>query len=275
MPGGLAEGARRACARAERVEDMAMRKFLATGGPLLLGVLLVASMGLSGCGFCTSPPLPRDSMVIQQPPEEMKPFQYPQLPPPRAERPQVAPEPEPVTPPPPPSPLVPAAVAAAIEDLGQKYPGLFTFDKQTGLFRFNSDITFDSGSNVVKPGAEAALTKLAQILNVDQARDRRLTIVGHTDSDPVRKPDTIARLKGLGKTADNLGLSEARAEAVAAVLKAGGIDAGRIVTQGQGQTQPIADNRSPDGKAKNRRVEIYLTASGAAPAAGMAFPSGM
>ena len=260
-----------------------MREFLATRGPLLLGVLLVAGMGLSGCGFCTSPPLPRDSLVIQQPPEEMKPFQYPQLPPPRAERPPVAPEPEPPPPPPPPppEPLVPPAVAAAIEDLGQKYPGLFTFDKQTGLLRFNSDITFDSGSNVVKPGAEAALAKLAQILNVDQARDRRLTIIGHTDSDPVRKPDTIARLKGLGKTADNLGLSEARAEAVAAALKAGGIDAGRIVTQGQGETQPIADNRSPDGKAKNRRVEIYLTpsgsaagAGGAAPAAEMTSPSG-
>jgi outer membrane protein OmpA-like peptidoglycan-associated protein len=240
---------------------MAMREFLAIGGPLLLGVLLVAGVGLSGC--CTSPPLPRDSMVIQQPPEEMKPFQYPQLPPPRAERPQVAPEPEP-PPPPPPSPLVPPAVAAAIEDLGQKYPGLFTFDRQTGLFRFSSDITFDSGSSVVRPEAGAALAKLAQILNVDQARDRRLTIVGHTDSDRVRKPDTIARLKGLGKTADNLGLSEARAEAVAAALKAGGIDAARIVTQGQGETQPIADNRSPDGKAKNRRVEIYLTPSGAA-----------
>ena len=247
-----------------------MRGFLAIGGPLLLGVLLVASMGLSGCGFCTSPPLPRDSMVIQQPPEEMKPFQYPQLPPPRAERPPVAPEPEP--PPPPPSPLVPAAVAAAIEDLGQKYPGLFTFDKQTGLFRFNSGLTFDSGSNVVKPEAGAALAKLAQILNVDQARDRRLTIVGHTDSDRVRKPDTLARLKGLGKTADNLGLSEARAEAVAAALKAGGIDAGRIVTQGHGETQPIADNRSPDGKAKNRRVEIYLTPSGASAGAGGAAP---
>jgi outer membrane protein OmpA-like peptidoglycan-associated protein len=255
-----------------------MREFLAIGGPLLLGVLLVAGVGLSGCGFCTSPPLPRDSLVIQQPPEEMKPFQYPQLPPPRAERPPVAPEPEP--PPPPPAPLVPPAVAAAIEDLGQKYPGLFTFDKQTGLFRFNSDITFDSGSNVVKPEAGAALAKLAQILNVDQARDRRLTIVGHTDSDRVRKPDTIARLKGLGKTADNMGLSEARAEAVAAALKAGGIDAARIGTQGQGETQPIADNRSPDDKAKNRRVEIYLTpggaagAGGAAPAAPMTFPSG-
>jgi outer membrane protein OmpA-like peptidoglycan-associated protein len=259
---------------------MAMREFQAIGGPLLLGVLLVAGVGLSGC--CTSPPLPRDSLVIQQPPEELKPFQYPQLPPPRAERPQVAAEPEPPPPPPPPpAPLVPAAVAAAIEDLGQKYPGLFTFDRQRGLFRFNSDITFDSGSSVVKPEAGAALAKLAQILNVDQARDRRLTIVGHTDSDRVRKPDTIARLKGLGKTADNMGLSEARAEAVAAVLKAGGTDAARIVTQGQGETQPIADNRSPDGKAKNRRVEIYLTpggasagAGGAPPAAGMAFPSG-
>jgi outer membrane protein OmpA-like peptidoglycan-associated protein len=85
-----------------------------------------------------------------------------------------------------------------------------------------------------------------------------MTIIGHTDSDRVVKPTTIAHLKGLGKPADNMGLSDARAEAVAAVLGNGGIDARRMSTEGKGQSLPIADNRTPEGKAQNRRVEIYL-----------------
>jgi flagellar motor protein MotB len=167
---------------------------------------------------------------------------------------------------------IPGPVAVAIEDLQSKYGNLFVFDKDKGRLRFSSDITFDSGSNVVKPEAKAALTKLAQILNGGQARDLALTIVGHTDSDAVKKPETIARLKQLGKSTDNMGLSEARAESVAEVLKAGGIDAGRMITQGKGQTEPLADN----DKAKNRRVEIYLTpgAGGAiTPAATPAAPA--
>ena len=88
---------------------------------------------------------------------------------------------------------IPGPVAVAIEDLASKYPGLFVFDKEKGRLRFSSDITFDSGSNVVKPEAKAALTKLAQILNGGLAKDLALTIVGHTDSDAVKKPETIAR----------------------------------------------------------------------------------
>ena len=161
---------------------------------------------------------------------------------------------------------LPGPVADAIQQLQRRYPDLIIFDKEKGRVRFNADITFDSGSNVVKPDAKGALTKLAQILNEAEAKALVLTIVGHTDTDPVKKPQTIALLKGIGKRTDNMGLSEARAEAVAEVLKGAGIDAARMVTQGKGQTEPIADNRTAGGKAKNRRVEIYLT-PGAAPTA--------
>ena len=240
-----------------------MRWFLAAGGVPLLAVLL-AGVGLPGC--CVSPPLPSEAMVLEQPPEAMAAFKYPELPPPRPSVPYTPPPPSgPYKPPAPPS-AMPPAVVAAIEDLGQKYPGLFTFDKNTGLFRFNSDITFDSGSAVVKPEAKAALTKLAEILSVDSVKDRTMTIIGHTDSDRVRKADTIARLKQLGKSADNMGLSEARAEAVAVVLRTGGVDAGRMATLGKGESAPIADNATPAGKARNRRVDIYLSTAGAAAA---------
>lgn len=251
-----------------------MRWFLAAGGVPLLAMVL-AGAGLPGC--CGSPPLPHEETVLEQPPETLPPFKYPELPPPRPSVPYKPPRSAPVEPPaPPPSAAMPAAVVAAIEDLGQKFPGLFTFDKNTGMFRFNSDITFDSGSATVKPDARSALTKLAQILGNDQVKDRLMTIIGHTDSDRVRKPDTIARLKKLGKTADNMGLSEARAEAVAEILRAGGVGAGRIATLGKGDTAPIADNATPAGKAKNRRVDIYLStaAGGAAPAGRANFGSG-
>ena len=185
---------------------------------------------------------------------------------PRPLPPAPPPAPEPVRLPPPlppaPPPVGPKQTAEAIEDLHQKYPGLFDFDRAKGRIRFNSDITFDSGSAVVKPQARAALTKLAGILSEDQVRDRSMTVVGHTDNVRVGKASTIATLKRLGKEPTNMGLSQARAEAVAGVLRTGGVSAERMSTQGRGPDEPIADNASVAGKAKNRRVEIFLTPLG-------------
>lgn len=166
---------------------------------------------------------------------------------------------EPPPPPPPPPAPLPPAVTKAIEDLSEKYPGLFKLDKDKGLLVFNADVTFDSGSATVKPEAKAALGKLADILNDDEVKDRRLTLIGHTDTDRVVKRATIDMLKELGKSVDNMGLSKARAEAVGAVLEVNNIDGSRITTIGKGEAEPVADNRTPAGKAKNRRVEIYLT----------------
>ncbi len=228
-----------------------MRRFM-TGGTWLMGMLLI-SAALTGCccGFGRTVP---DVPIVQVPPPE--PAVIPPVPP----APVLPPIPEapPAPPAPPaPTPLVTETTAKAITDLADKYPGLFTFDGK--MIRFNSDITFDSGSAVVKPQAKAALTKLAEILSADEAKDRRLTIIGFTDSDAVRKAKTIAHLKDLGKPANNMGLSEARAEAVAAVLRAGGVASRRMVTKGKGQADPVASNSTAEGKAQNRRVEIYLT----------------
>ena len=233
-----------------------MHKFM-TGG-ILLGLL--ACMLLAGCnGECPLFPSNRGSVAVPppEPPATLPPVVRAQPPQPMEEVPQ--PQQPPVALPPAPPPVsVPPAVAAAIQDLGDKYPGLFTFDKNKGLFRFNADITFDSGSSVVKPDAKVALNKLAEILSGDQTKNRTMTIVGFTDSDQVVKPATIDHLKRLGKPASNQGLSEARAEAVAAVLKAGGVEGKRMTARGEGEASPVADNSTPAGKARNRRVEIYL-----------------
>jgi outer membrane protein OmpA-like peptidoglycan-associated protein len=223
---------------------------------------MVISLGLTGC--CSSPQPIREGAMVQPPPApEPRPL-------PVAEPVRVAPAPEPVSvaPPPPryvptpapaPAPYVPAPVKKAIQDLSDKYPGLFTFDAEKGLLRFNSDITFDSGSSVVKPDAKAALLKLATILSGEDVSDRRMTVIGFTDNVPVKKATTVAHLRALGKSADNQGLSEARASSVASALKEGGVVAARVSTRGKAEAEPVADNATAAGKAKNRRVEIYLT----------------
>lgn len=243
-----------------------MRQWM-TGFVLFVGAVVVLS-AMAGCDCCGARKPAPEAPIVQVPPREPAPM-APVPPPPPAPTPLEIP-----APPPPPTPIVtheapktpdpvttevPQEVAKAIEDLGTRYPGLFTFDRQRGMFRFNSDITFDSGSSVVKPQARAALTKLAEILSGDQAKDRQLSIVGYTDSDRVRKASTIAYLRNLGKAANNQGLSEARAESVQAILASGGVAQSRMSTRGLGAANPVAANTSAAGKAQNRRVEIYLT----------------
>jgi len=153
---------------------------------------------------------------------------------------------------------LPEKTVLEIKQLAEQYPGVFEFDEATGRLRFAADITFDSGSNVVKPDARTAISKLGGILAADVAKNIKVTIKGHTDSDPVKKPATIALLKELGKPPSNQGLSEARAESVAQILKAGGVEGGRVVTQGVGDSQPVVTGNTAEAKAKQRCVEIYL-----------------
>ncbi|MFB3892213.1 MAG: OmpA family protein [Phycisphaerae bacterium] len=180
---------------------------------------------------------PAPAVLAAQPtPEPVAPTPAPPPPPAVVEAPP---------PPPPPPPVVP--------------PPIGTYDPEKGMLSIPSDILFDSGSAVVKADAKAALGKFAKSLARDDVKDRKLTIVGHTDTDRVVKAATIDALRKLGKTPDNMGLSQARAEAVAAILQAGGVDSARMATEGKGALEPVTDNRTPEGKARNRRVEIFLT----------------
>ncbi len=219
------------------------------------GVALISGMILCltpiGClcpSLCGKPEVQAPAPVVEAPPPAPAYTYVEPAPPPPA-----PPQPEPK-----PAPL-PPAVTKSIQELSEKYPDLFKFDRQKGLLYFTSDAMFDSGSATVKPVARTALGKLARILNEEEARDRHLTIIGHTDTDRVVKPVTIRTLKGLEKSVDNMGLSEARSEAVAAVLESGGVATSRINTEGRGEAEPVADNSTPTGKARNRRVEVYVT----------------
>jgi len=162
---------------------------------------------------------------------------------------------------------IPIEAARKIERIAAAYPNLFTFDRAKGELRFNADLTFDSGSNVVKAAAAQALVELAKVLTSDVGSEIASGIVGHTDSVPVRRAKTIDLLKGLGLSADNMGLSIARARSVAAVLQDNGVAKSRITTSGKGAKQPVADNRTDAGRTKNRRVEIFLSVPAGAAAA--------
>ncbi|HOW30731.1 MAG TPA: OmpA family protein [Bacteroidales bacterium] len=102
-------------------------------------------------------------------------------------------------------------------------------------------IYFDSGKDVVKSESYGTLSEIAKVLSENAAV--RIKITGHTDSD--------------GNDALNLDLSKRRAASVKTELvKQFGIDAGRIETDGKGESEPISPNSTPEGKAKNRRVEF-------------------
>lgn len=110
-------------------------------------------------------------------------------------------------------------------------------------------VYFEVNKSVVQAAMRSRLTEIARALST-AGDDASILIEGHTDSD--------------GSNEYNLELSRLRAEAVRSILVAGGVPAGRVETQGYGETRPIASNGSANGKAQNRRVEIVLQGSAAA-----------
>ena len=105
-----------------------------------------------------------------------------------------------------------------------------------------SDISFDVGRSDIKGNFAPVLDRFAASLRANQSTDVR--IVGHTDN--------------TGSDAVNNPLSVNRANSTRNYLTARGVSGARIQTEGQGSYQPIASNASADGRARNRRVEIFV-----------------
>lgn len=152
-----------------------------------------------------------------------------------------------------PGPL-PAAVANAIEELAKKFPGILEFDRKTGAVRWKADLLFPLGSDEMTTSPEVleALEQFVQILGMPEAAGLDVIVVGHTCNTPIRKAETLARFK------DNWYLSAGRAIRIMQLIASKGVEYGRLGVMGYGEHRPIADNATTDGKAKNRRVEVYL-----------------
>lgn len=110
---------------------------------------------------------------------------------------------------------------------------------KTGSVTLNN-ILFDTGKATIKPESEPPLKTVIELLRDDPAL--KLEIQGHTDN--------------VGGKDANLKLSKDRAESVKAFLVKGDVDAARLTTAGLGDTQPVADNKTDEGRAQNRRVVL-------------------
>jgi OOP family OmpA-OmpF porin len=132
-------------------------------------------------------------------------------------------------PPPPPPPARPAPPPPAPAPVAEKVS-------------LSADVLFDFDKAVVKPQGKTELDQLADKLKAVNLES--VITTGHTDS--------------IGSEAYNQKLSERRAEAVKAYLVSKGIAPNRIFTSGKGEKQPVADNKTAEGRAKNRRVEVEV-----------------
>jgi outer membrane protein OmpA-like peptidoglycan-associated protein len=110
------------------------------------------------------------------------------------------------------------------------------------IVRLPQDLLFATDSFAVRPDLRNDLYTVAG--SIRQYPNSTVQVVGHTDSD--------------GDAAYNQTLSERRAAAVSAILTDAGVSASRIRSIGHGESQPVASNLDPAGKAQNRRVEIVI-----------------
>jgi len=122
--------------------------------------------------------------------------------------------------------------------------------------RVGNVILFDSGSATVLDAFKAIAARVATTLDKEEGF---IKIVGHTDNTPISK--------GNVRFPSNYHLSIERANSVAALFRPYLAKPDRLQTDGKGETAPIADNKTPEGRAKNRRVEILIPRTDTGPVA--------
>jgi outer membrane protein OmpA-like peptidoglycan-associated protein len=121
-------------------------------------------------------------------------------------------------------------------------PVVLTKEEQEVVKKAFENLEFESGKDVIRTSSYASLDELAELMK--KHPEWALKISGHTDN--------------VGKPASNLTLSKKRAEAVKKYLVSKGVAADHLTTEWFGQTRPIAVNTTPEGRQKNRRVEMLI-----------------
>jgi len=111
-------------------------------------------------------------------------------------------------------------------------------------------VLFDSGEALLRPEGQSVLQKVANVLA--QHTQLKIHVIGHTDNVPIRA-------SAYNRYASNWELSTARASAAVRFLtEKAGVDPRRVGVVGYGEYRPIADNSTPEGRAKNRRIAITV-----------------
>lgn len=140
------------------------------------------------------------------------------------------------------------AAALPLDELGSEVEVIV--NKRTVSLRVNSEILFDTGQADLSGHGLSVLKRMAQVLS---SKGYDITVEGHTDSVPVRAS---------ARYPSNWELSSARASSVVRYLQANGIDKAHLKAVGYADTRPIGDNHDPDGRARNRRVELVIEKAG-------------
>jgi type VI secretion system protein ImpK len=152
---------------------------------------------------------------------------------------QPAPPPEPAT-------VIPTIFFKFLEP--EIKEGLVTVDEnaQRILVRVSGEGMFASGSDKLDPEFVPLMERIGKALQ-DQPGDALIT--GHTDNVPIKKSLRFP---------SNYHLSVARADTVKAIVTAGLSDPSRVTAEGRGENEPVADNGTPEGRRKNRRIELIV-----------------
>jgi outer membrane protein OmpA-like peptidoglycan-associated protein len=132
----------------------------------------------------------------------------------------------------------------ALDKLAATAAGSVKQDTRGTVITIPGSVLFASGKTALVPGAQDKLSLVADALK--NQGGKQIVVEGHTDTQ--------------GSDASNQELSQGRAQAVRDFLVTRGVSADRIRAQGLGATRPVADNKSPEGRASNRRVEIIVQA---------------
>ena len=152
--------------------------------------------------------------------------------------------PEP-TPPPPPPPVVNVFTRFLDPEIKE---GLVTVDEnaQRILVRISGEGMFASGSDKLDPQFVPLMKRIGEAL---ETQPGNAVITGHTDNVPIKKSLRFP---------SNYHLSVARAETVKELVVAGLSDPSRVTSEGRGETEPVADNTKPEGRKRNRRIELIV-----------------
>jgi len=151
---------------------------------------------------------------------------------------------------------LPVELSTMLEDFAKEHK-MVTFDDSRGIVKFESDLLFKKGSDIVAPAAVEAIKLFCGILNSEQGKKFDIIIAGHTDDIPVLKPATRA------KHPTNWHLSAHRAISVLDAMAGNNINQKRMSVRGFSEYRPVAPNKpEKGGNPQNRRVEIYIVPKG-------------